>query len=105
VSSILKDSGFGLIGIGRSSAGDAAVAAREAISSPLLEYPISKASGIIVNITGSSSLTLSQVRDATDVVNSAAQCDLVVVGTAVNDELPGEICVIVIAAGFNVQDL
>lgn len=62
VRTIMGDAGTALMGIGRGSgkmrAQDAAAAA---ISSPLLDFPIEKAKGVVFNIIGGNDLTLQEV--------------------------------------------
>ena len=53
VKTIMKDSGSAMMGIGRAEGeGRAVAAAKQAISSPLLEQTINGATGVILNITG-----------------------------------------------------
>lgn len=63
VRSVMQDAGPALMGIGTGSgktrARDAAVAA---ISSPLLDFPIEKAKGVVFTITGNSGMSLQEVR-------------------------------------------
>ncbi len=63
VRAIMGDAGTALMGIGQSSGKNRAEeAAAEAISSPLLDFPIEKARGVVFNIVGGSDLTLQEVR-------------------------------------------
>lgn len=62
VRAIMGDAGTALMGIGQSSGKNRAEeAAKEAISSPLLDFPIEKAQGVVFNIVGGSDLTLQEV--------------------------------------------
>src|SRR6187551_3184712 len=73
VRAIMRDAGSALMGIGRASGADrAAEAARQAISSPLLEINISGAQGILFNITGGPNLGLFEVDEAAEIVRAAA---------------------------------
>ena len=68
VKTVMQASGSALMGIGRAQGeGRAVKAAEMAINSQLLESSIDGASGIIVNITGSSNMTLYEINDATSV--------------------------------------
>ncbi len=72
-----------------------------AINSKLLESSIDGASGIIVNITGSSNMTLYEINDATSVINNVVKDDAdVIIGTAINESFQNEIQITVIATGF-----
>ena len=73
VRSIMADQGSALMGIGRAAGENRAVeAARQAVSSPLLEVDIAGAQGILFNITGSSNLSLHEVTEAAAVSQEAA---------------------------------
>jgi len=77
-------------------------AAQAAISSPLLEEgAIDGARGILINITGSSSLKLSEVNEASTIIQSAAHEDANIIFGAVQDEkMKDEVKITVIATGF-----
>ena len=67
VKMIMNDAGSALMGVGEGSGEQRATsAARKAISSPLMESPIDGARGILLSITGSSSLTLNEVNEAAE---------------------------------------
>ena len=102
VKKIVKDSGTALMGIGRAQGeGRAVKAAEMAINSQLLESSINGARGIIVNITGSSNMTLYEINDATGVINNVVREDAdVIIGTAINESFQNEIQITVIATGF-----
>jgi len=103
VRKVVKDSGTALMGIGRAQGeGRAIKAAEMAINSQLLESSIDGASGIIVNITGSSNLTLYEINDATNIINNVVKDDAdVIIGTAINEAFQNEIQITVIATGFS----
>ncbi len=103
VRKVVKDSGTALMGIGRAQGeGRAIKAAEMAINSQLLESSIDGASGIIVNITGSSNMTLYEINDATSVINNVVKDDAdVIIGTAINEAFQNEIQITVIATGFS----
>jgi cell division protein FtsZ len=86
------------IGVGESRAADAA---RQAVSSPLLETSISGATDAIINVTGGSNLTLFEVEEAAEVIRSSANTDInTIFGAVINENLNDEIIVTVIATGF-----
>lgn len=102
VRKVVKNSGTALMGIGRAQGeGRAIKAAEMAINSQLLESSIDGAGGIIVNITGSSNMTLYEINDATNVINNVVKDDAdVIIGTAINESMQNEIQITVIATGF-----
>ena len=99
----MKDRGDALIGIGVGSGeGRAVEAAKQAVSSPLLETSIDGATDAIINVTGGSSLTLFEVEEAAEVIRSAANTDInTIFGAVINENLNEEVIVTVIATGFD----
>jgi cell division protein FtsZ len=89
----------------RSGSNRALEAAQAAMASPLLEAgAIDGARGILINITGSSSLKLSEVNEASSLIQSAAHEDANIIFGAVLDEKMGEeVKITVIATGFRDQ--
>jgi cell division protein FtsZ len=89
----------------RSGSHRAVEAAQAAMASPLLEAgAIDGARGILINITGSSSLKLSEVNEASSLIQSAAHEDANIIFGAVLDEQMGdEVKITVIATGFRDQ--
>lgn len=106
VKSVMQASGSALMGIGRGQGeGRAVDAAKTAIDSQLLETSINGASGVIVNITGGPDMTLHEVTDATNIINSAVLDDAkVIIGAVVDDKIQGEIQITVIATGFELRN-
>jgi cell division protein FtsZ len=77
-------------------------AARAAITSPLLEASIDGARGILINIVGSSKMTMSEVTDASEIVHSIAHPDAnIIFGSVIDDTIGDAVRVTVIAAGFD----
>jgi cell division protein FtsZ len=103
VKTIMSNKGAALMGIGISGGDNrAAEAAKKAISSPLLETSIDGATGVLMNITGGSNLSLFEVQEAADIVASASDEEVnMIFGSVINDNLKDEIIVTVIATGFN----
>lgn len=103
VKTIMKDSGSAMMGIGQASGENRAEeAARQAISSPLLEETITGATGVILNITGASNLSLNEVHQAADVIyNSVEPNANILFGSVIDDSLGDEIRITVIATGFS----
>ncbi|MEI7618143.1 MAG: cell division protein FtsZ [Actinomycetota bacterium] len=103
---ILANAGSALMGIGQASGENRAVtAAKAAISSPLLEAAIDGARGILLNITGPSSMGLFEMNEAAEIIHGVAHQDAnIIFGTVIDDEMGDEIKVTVIAAGFDRWD-
>ena len=99
----MSGAGSALMGIGQARGEDRAVAAaKEAISSPLLEASVDGARGVLLNISGGSDLGLFEVNEAAEVIASAAHQDAnIIFGAVIDDALGDEVRVTVIAAGFD----
>jgi cell division GTPase FtsZ len=103
VKTIMLDSGNALMGIGQGQGENRAViAARAAIASPLLDISISGARGILYNITGSSNMTLTEVSEASMIINQAADADAnIIFGATIDESMGDKIKISVIATGFD----
>ncbi len=103
VKMIMSNAGSALMGIGYASGeGRALQAAKNAISSPLLEASIDGARGILLTISGGSDLGLFEVNEAAEVIHGVAHPEAnIIFGTVVDDDLGDEVRVTVIAAGFD----
>ena len=106
VSAIMKDAGRAHMGVGIASGRDKAEqAAQAAVSSPLLETSIDGATGVLVNVTGSSELTLDVVENAAGIVQQAANPNAnIIFGATSSDSFQDEMRVTVIATGFDTSD-
>ncbi len=103
VKAIMNDAGSALMGIGN-GVGDsrAQMAARAAISSPLLEVSIDGAKGVLFNITGGPDMTMTEVDEAAQIISEAADADAnIIFGAAINDKLIDQMKITVIATGFD----
>jgi cell division protein FtsZ len=82
--------------------GRATLAAQAAIASPLLEAgAIDGARGILINVTGSSSLRLAEVNEASTIIQSAAHEDAnIIFGAVLDEKMKDEVKITVIATGF-----
>ncbi len=103
VKTIMSDMGMAFMGIGVHSGENRAVeAARKAITNPLLDdISIRGARGMLINITGSSTLTLNDLADATDVIREEAHDDAnIIFGASIDDNMAEKIQITVIATGF-----
>ena len=106
VKTVMQSSGSALMGIGRAQGeGRAVKAAQQAINSQLLEASINGASGVIVNITGGPDMGIHEISDAASIIHDAVLDDAtVIIGTAVNENIQGEIQITVIATGFELRN-
>jgi cell division protein FtsZ len=102
VRTIVQNAGTALMGVGRASGDDRAMAAAQAaITSPLLETSIEGARGILLNITGGEDLSLYEVNEAAGAIAEAAHEDAnIIFGALMDAEMAGSIAVTVIATGF-----
>lgn len=102
IKTIMKDTGFAHMGIGRATGETRAEeAAKKAIHSPLLETTIEGAKGVILNVTGGSDLGILEVKTAAELVEEAADKDAnIIIGAIVDESLGDEIQITVIATGF-----
>ncbi len=103
VSSVMKDAGRAHMGVGTASGREKAEqAALAAINSSLMETSINGATGVLVNVTGSSELTLDDVETAAGIVQENANPDANIIFCAISsDEFEDEMRVTVIATGFS----
>ena len=103
VRTIMSEMGQALMGSGTARGENrASEAARKAISSPLLEdISISGARGILINITGSSDMTIHDVDEASSLIHEEAHEDAnIIFGAVIDESLGEEVRVTVIATGF-----
>jgi cell division protein FtsZ len=104
IRAIMLGMGYAMMGTASARGEGAAVkAAEQAISSPLLEAGgVKGARGILINITGSSRLSLHDVNQACTLIRSAAEYEDVQInfGVVMNEALEDEVKITVIATGF-----
>jgi hypothetical protein len=106
VRTIMSDQGRALMGSGSSNGKKRAEdAARQAISSPLLEdVSIQGATGILINITGGPDLGIHEVNEACSLVEEAAHEDAnIIFGSVVDPNIGDDVRITVIATGFDEQ--
>ena len=103
VSAVMKDAGRAHMGVGVATGKEKAEqAAMAAVSSPLLETSINGATGVLVNVTGSTELTLDDVETAANLVAEAVNPDAnIIFGATTTDDMKDEMRVTVIATGFD----
>jgi cell division protein FtsZ len=102
VRTIMSDAGTAVMGVGIGSGESrAADAARQAISSPLLEEAIDGATGILLNITGGRNLGLFEVNEAAEIVQTAADREAnIIFGAVIDEQQDDDVSVTVIGTGF-----
>jgi cell division protein FtsZ len=108
VKTIMSERGMAFMGIGTGSGEDRAKeAAKKAISSPLLEdISISGARGLLINIAGSSTMSLHEVDEAISLIQQESHDDdesNIIFGAVIDDSLGEKIQITVIATGFDQQ--
>ena len=107
VRSVMKDAGPAWMSIGKGGGGPnrAVEAAKQALTSPLLDVTVDGSKGVIFNITGDSSLTLYEVNAAADVVRKAVDPDAnVIFGVSIDENLGREVRMTLIATGFATKE-
>ena len=103
VKTIMSGQGYAVMGTAVASGSNRAIdAANRAINSPLLEDNcIQGAQGILINITGSSSLSLQEVHEASSIIQKAAHENAnIIFGAVMDDAMKESVKITVIAAGF-----
>lgn len=102
VKSVMKETGSALMGIGRASGENrAAEAAKQAISSPLLELSIDGARGVLFTVAGGANLGMHEVAEAAKIITGSVDPDAkVIFGAVIDEALKDEVRITVIAAGF-----
>jgi len=102
VRTIMIDKGLAHMGVGRGTGDNRAQeAAKQAISSPLLETSIVGATGVLLNITGGPDLGLLEINEAAEIVQDAADPDAnIIFGAVIDENIKDEIRITVIATGF-----
>jgi cell division protein FtsZ len=105
VRSVMSEGGNALMGIGRASGDERAVeAAKQAISSPLLDVTIDGARGVLFNICGGANLALYEVEEAANIIRERADTSANIrFGAVIDESLGDEIQITVIATGFHAQ--
>lgn len=102
VKTIMTNQGEALMGIGIGEGENRAVdAAKMAINSPLLETSIEGAKGILLNITGSSDLSLFEINEAAEIISEAADQEAnIIFGSVIDENLGDRVQITVVATGF-----
>jgi cell division protein FtsZ len=104
VKTIMSGMGMAIMGTGVADGEDRAVkAASMAVSSPLLEdASVNGARGVIINVTGGEDISLTEVSEASSIIQQAAHEDAnIIFGAVVDASMDGRIKITVIATGFD----
>ncbi len=103
VKTIMSQAGTALLGIGTGVGENRAqMAARAAVSSPLLDLSIEGARGVLFNIAGGKDMTMFEVDEAAKTISQAADQDAnIIFGAVIKDDLIDQIRITVIATGFD----
>jgi len=101
IRSIMKGSGMAMIGMGESESGDRAIeSVHEALNSPLLDLDISNAKGALINISGSSDLTLHEAEKIVQIVADELDPDSNIIwGAQIQEDLENVIRTTIVVAG------
>src|SRR5437899_435571 len=108
VKAIMQGMGYAVMGTASANGTRRATeAAQKAIASPLLEAgAIDGARGILINITGSTSLKLAEVQEACSIIQTAAHEDAnIIFGAVLDDKMKDSVKITVIATGFKDSDI
>jgi cell division protein FtsZ len=102
ISTIMKDAGPAWMSIGHGSGQNrAADAAKEALSSPLLDVSVQGAKGVLFNVAGGSTLSLFEVNAAADIVRNAVDPEAnIIFGVIMDPNMGNEVRMTLIATGF-----
>lgn len=105
VRTIMSDGGAALMAVGRGQGETRALdAAKQAISSPLLDVTINGAQGVLFNVTGGPDLTLMEVNEAAEVIADMVDPNAnIIFGAVIDEALDDEIRITVIATGFDAE--
>jgi len=103
VRAIMSNAGSALMGIGRASGENrAALAAQQAIESPLIEVSIDGAKGVLFNVTGGYDMSMSEIQEAAEIITSAVSPDAnIIFGATLKADMEDELTITVIATGFD----
>lgn len=106
IRSVMSNAGPAWMAIGHGVGEHKAVdAARQAVTSSLLDVSIDGARGILFNITGGADISLNEVQEAADVIRSAADPDAGIFFGMVTDlKMEDEVKITIIATGFSTEE-
>ena len=102
VKTVMESGGLAHMGIGTASGENRMIkAAEDAISSPLLETNIDGARAVLINVTGSSDMSIMDINEAANKIMKSADAEAnIIFGANVDENLGDEVRITVIATGF-----
>lgn len=103
VRTIMTGAGQAWMAIGKGTGANRAIdAAKQALSSPLLDISIEGATGVLLNVTGSKNLALAEVHQAAELVKQAVSPDAhIIFGVAHDSSMNDDVRITLIATGFS----
>jgi cell division protein FtsZ len=106
IRTIMKDAGPAWMSIGHGSGQNRARdAAKEALSSPLLDVSVDGAKGVLFNVAGGSNLSLYEVNDAAEIIRQAVDPEAnVIFGVVLDPNMNADVRLTLIATGFDSKD-
>ncbi len=102
VKTVMESGGMAHMGIG-SGTGETRTldAARNAISSPLLETKIDGARSVLINVTGGEDMSIMDINEAANLIMESADSEAnIIFGAGIDPALKDEVRITVIATGF-----
>jgi cell division protein FtsZ len=108
VTSVMKEQGLAHIGIGKGAGENKVIdAARQAISSALLESSIDGARGVLINVTGGPKLGLLEINEASSLIEEACDEEAnIIFGATIKDDFKeDEVQITVVATGFSEEEV
>ena len=105
VKAVMKDAGPAWMSIGNGQGKSRAVdAAKEALSSPLLDVSIKGSKGVLFNVVGGENLSLFEVNEAANIIKQAVDPEAnIIFGVAFDSRMENEVRITLIATGFRVK--
>lgn len=108
ITSVMKEQGLAHIGIGKATGENKVLeAAKQAISSALLESSIDGARGVLINVTGGPKLGLVEINEASTLINQACHEEAnIIFGTTIKEDFKeDEVQITVVATGFPEEEV
>ena len=102
VTAVMKDAGYAHMGVGVAEGRDKAeLAAKSAVTSPLIETSMDNARGVIISITGSMDIGLEEVEQASTIISDMAHPDATIIwGAQLDETIEDTMRITVIATGL-----
>ena len=102
VNTVMRNQGLAHMGIGRAKGENRIIeAVRQAVSSPLLETTIEGAKSVIINVTGGKDIMLSEINEASTLVQGIIdESANIIFGATVDESMSDEVKITIIATGF-----